>query len=69
MSGALAVALLPEADETEDLVSLLTLADVGVGVAEEIPFGVPCKEGENRLAPLTTTRDVMFLDEGVVPEV
>src|SRR3989442_6571904 len=69
MSGAFAVALLPALYATKDLVSLLTVADVGVGVAEEIAFGVPCKESENRLAPLTTPRNVMLFDEWVVPEV
>ena len=42
-----AVVALPEVDEAEDLFGLLALADVGVGVAEDLAVGVLGEEGEN----------------------
>ena len=51
MLGQAAVPTFPELDEAEDLLGLLTLADIGVRVAEDLAVGVLGQEGENtRLA-------------------
>jgi len=42
-----AVLALPEVDEAENLVGLLTLANIGVGIAEDLGIGVLGQEGED----------------------
>ena len=43
----LAVLALPEVDETENLIGLLALANIGVGIAEHLAVGILGQEGEN----------------------
>src|SRR3990172_5330705 len=66
MSGVLAVGALPEGDETEDLFGLLTLADVGVGVAKGPSLGVLGEEGQHTGVAARARRDVVTLEHGVV---
>src|SRR6202521_5984386 len=42
-----AMLALPECDEAKDLLGLVALADVGVGVAEDLAVGVLGQEGKN----------------------
>ena len=62
----LAVVLLPELDEAEDLVGLLALAQVGVGVAEGVAVGVLGQEGEDAVLAAAAHGDVVALDDGVL---
>ena len=64
--GQLAGALLPELDESQDLVVLLVLAELGVGVAEDAAVGVLGEEGQDALLTATALGDVVFLDQGVL---
>ena len=51
MLGQAAMPTFPELDEAEDLLGLLTLADISVRVAKDLAVGVLGQEGENtRLA-------------------
>ena len=66
MSGVLAVRALPEGNEAEDLLGLLTLADVGVGVAESPSFGVLGEEGQDTGLAARARGDVVALEHRVV---
>jgi len=57
----IAVVLLPERDELEDLLGLLPLAQIGVGVAEGPPLGVLREKGEHARLAAAARRDVMAL--------
>ena len=69
VARALAVFFLPELDEPQDLVSLLALSQIGIGVAEDLAFGVLREEGEYGFAPLAAARHVVLLYEGVLTEI
>src|SRR5215470_804849 len=66
MLRRLAVLAGPEFDEAEDLLGLLTLADVGVGVAEHLAVGILRQEGENAGLATAPFRQVMRLNEGML---
>src|SRR3989441_10383773 len=66
MSRILAVGALPEGDETEDLFRLLSLADIGVGVAEGPPLGVLGQEGQDTGLAARARGNVVTLEDRVV---
>ena len=47
MLGQASVLTFPELDEAEDLLGFLTLADIGVGVAEDLAVSVLGQEGQH----------------------
>ena len=59
----------PEVDEAEDFLAFLALADVGVGIAEDLAVGVLGEEGEHTGLAAAAHGDVMPLDERVLAEV
>src|SRR3989442_13881463 len=65
MPRILAVGALPEGDETEDLFRLLSLADIGVGVAEGPPLGVLCQEGQNTGLAARARGNVVTIEDRV----
>ncbi len=69
MARPFAVPLLPEGDEAQYLVGLLSLAEIGIGVAEDLAGAVLGEKGQHRLAPLAAARDVVLFHDRVLPEV
>jgi len=59
----------PEVDETEDLLRLLALADVGVGVAEHLAVGILGEEREDAGLAATSLGQVVRFDHRVLAEV
>src|SRR5207249_12151750 len=61
MARILAVMLLPESDEAEDLFGLFSLTQVGVGIAKRVALGVLRQKGEHGGLRSTAHRDVLAL--------
>ena len=66
MPRQLAVLPLPELDEAEDLLGLLTLAQIGVGVAEGPTAGVLRQEGQHAGLSATARGHEVPLHLGIV---
>ena len=64
--GSSPCSLLPELDETEDLLGLLALAQIGVGVAEGAAAGVLGEEGQHAGLGAAAGADEVALDLGIV---
>src|SRR5208337_1350383 len=58
--------LLPEPDETEDLVVLLVLAQFAVGVTEDAGLGVLDQEGQDALLSPAPLGYVVLLDQDII---
>ena len=70
MHGRAPVGAHPELDEAEDLLGLLTFAQVGVRVAERMAVGVLRKEGEDaRFAAAALGLLIVGLDDRIVAEI
>jgi hypothetical protein len=63
-----AVLALPERDEAKDLFGFFTLADVGIGVAEDLAVGVLGQEGENAGLATAAFGQIMGLDQRMLAE-
>ena len=64
-----AMLTLPELDETEDFLGLLTLANVGVRVAEHLTVGVLGEEREDAGLTATAPRQIVGFDHRVFAEI
>src|SRR3984893_10627935 len=60
---------LPECDEAKDLLGLVALADVGIGVAEDLAVGVLGQEGENAGLAAAALGQIVRFDERMLAEV
>ncbi len=58
--------LLPEPDETEDLIVLLVFAQFAVGVTEDAGLGVLHQEGQDALLSPAPLGYVVLLDQGII---
>ena len=69
MARSFTVPLLPEGDEAQDLVGLLALAQIGIGVAEDLAGGVLREKGQHRLTSLAAAGNVVLFHDRVRAEV
>jgi len=69
MGRAFAITFLPKPHESKHFIGLFALAEVGVGVAEDLSLCVLGEERENGGAFLTAAGHVVFLHKGVFAEV